>query len=76
MKDRGAAQNIYSADRDAVSDAVAKATVAADYKQHSDQPSTTTKYRGSSECVVVPLFALCAGVSVPANPASRPRFPG
>ncbi|EFN80901.1 Transcription factor RFX3 [Harpegnathos saltator] len=48
MKDRGAARVAYSADRDAVSDAVAKATVAADYKQHSDQPSTTTKYRDSS----------------------------
>lgn len=62
---------------DAVSDAVAKATVAADYKQHSGQPSTT-KYREVRRSVPSLRFSRSVPRSVPASSASRPRraFPG
>jgi len=69
----------YGPDRDAVSDAVVKATVVADKQHYSGQPSTT-KYRGSSECVA-PLFSRfvpvpCERAREPYKPIADARFPG
>jgi hypothetical protein len=51
---------MYGPDRDAVSDAVAKATVVADKQHYSGQPYDNKVYRSVGVCRLV-LFALTVG---------------